>query len=517
MPGIIKLSDRLLQSTQLEAIPFSVQAPITGWNTRDALDAMEDTDAIILDNFFPDAGGCTVRGGSQSWATGLGPSPVKTLASAQFGSTKKLIAACSGSFFDVSPTVGGLAPGPVGAALVSGFKSDAWQYIAFLQRLFFMNGVDTMQVYDGSVFTNAAFTGVALSTIVGGIQYQQRLFFWQNNSTGFWFAPLNSLAGTLSFYDLSGFCPSGGNLINITTYSSDGGSGVQDFIVFIMSTGDALVYMGNDPSNIGSWYLVGRYTISPPVNIRATCKYGAEAYITTYDDHIPLSAQLTALIKGELPPHSKISSAVSAAVKLNPNGFGWQAIYYAGGRRILFNIPDPSGLTFTQHVFNTQSPAWCRFTGMNAFVWCSFGLGLFFGGAGGIVYQADVGSADGMSPIVANGQQAWTMLPGNTRRRISAVRPIMQASGNSPYVFYMGFDYQPLMSVIDGSTQVLAGSPWDTSPWDTSRWSPEAPVDPTWKMASGTGQALSSRLQATTVLPLTWLRSDFKVEQGEAL
>src|SRR5260370_464846 len=146
MPGIIKLSDRLLQSTQLEAVPFSVQAPITGWNTRDALDAMEDTDAVTLDNWFPDAGGFAMPHGYVSWATGLGTAPappVRTLAEFRFGAIAKLIAACGGAFYDVT------SAGAVGAALASGFTSDAWQHVAFNSRLFFVNGADTMQVYDG--------------------------------------------------------------------------------------------------------------------------------------------------------------------------------------------------------------------------------------------------------------------------------------------------------------------------------------------------------------------------------
>lgn len=513
MPGIIKLSDRLLQSTALEAIPFSVQAPITGWNTRDALDAMEDTDAVFLDNWFPDAGGCTMRSGYASWATGMGASPVKTLAEYPYGASKKLIAGCGGKFYDVT------AAGAVGAALATGFTSDAWQYVAFNNRLFFMNGADKTQVYDGSTFADAAFTGGStpnLNTLVGGIQYQSRLFFWQNNSSGFWYAPLSSIAGALAFYDLSLFCPGGGNLVAATTFTHDGGNGVQDMICFVMSSGDAIMYVGNDPANINAWALVGRYTISPPIAPRAVCNYGAESYIITYDDHIALQAQLVALKNGQLPPRSKISPSVQQAVFANPNGFGWQVLYYGSGRRLIFNIPDPSGTLFTQHVFNTATQAWCRFTNMNAYVWRTLGTKLFFGGAAGKVYQADTGTMDNGANVQANGQQAWTMLPGNTRRRISAVRPMIQAVGAGSYSFGIGFDYQNLSVVATGNVQAV-GSPWNVSPWNVSQWSPEASIDPTWRMATGSGQAMSIRLIASSNKAMKWLRSDFRVEQGEAM
>src|SRR5688572_888026 len=37
--------------------------PVGGWNRRDALPLMEETDAIILDNFIPDTTALRLRGG----------------------------------------------------------------------------------------------------------------------------------------------------------------------------------------------------------------------------------------------------------------------------------------------------------------------------------------------------------------------------------------------------------------------------------------------------------------------
>ena len=75
-----------------------------------------------------------------------------------------------------------------------------------------------------------------------------------------------------------------------------------------------------------------------------------------------------ALKLGQLPPRSKVSTAVQNAVRANLTAFGWQALYYPRGRRLIFNIPNPDG-TFCQHVQNTalQSQPWCRFVNMNAY------------------------------------------------------------------------------------------------------------------------------------------------------
>lgn len=503
------------------SVPRSVPAPITGWNTRDALTAMAPTDAITLDNFYPDAGGVNVRNGYLSYATGMGSGTVKTLAEFSSGSTDKFIAAANGGLYDISVS------GAVGSPLASGFSSDVWQTVNFLSRTFFANGADTMQVFDGSTVANANFSGVTLSTLIGGIQYQNRLFFWQANSTGFWYALLNSISGALTFFDLSAFSPNGGNLIAAAKFSHDGGDGVLDFIAFIMSSGDCLVYFGNDPGNASFWQLVGIYRISPPVNPRAVCNYGAEAFLTTADDHVPLQQQLVALKVGALPPRSKVSPAVQAAVNANANATGWQALYYPAGRRLIFNIPNVDG-TFDQHICNTgiqvggqgipevDAHPWCRFRNMPAVCWGLFKGKLYFGGPNGTVYQADTGNLDVLGAVFASGQQAWNTFNDPSTKRVSAVRTIVESVGSISYNAGLGFDYGDINVPIAVST-TNQGSPWDTSPWDTSPWSPESQIDPSWRSAAGDGTAIGIQIQVAAVQPISWLRTDYKTEPGRAL
>jgi hypothetical protein len=502
---------RLQLAAQATAEPTMLPSPTKGWNTRDALDQMDPLDAVLLDNWFPDAGGVKLRNGFASYATGMGAGSVQTLAEFNAGSTRKLIAAASGNFYDIS------AAGAVGAPLASGFTINGWQSEAFLSRLFFVNGTDTAQVYDGTVFAATGFTGVTTSTLIGVRQYQQRLYFSQVNSTGFWFAPLNSISGVLSFYDLAPFAPKGGNLIAITTYSHDGGNGVQDFVVFIMSGGDALIYFGDDPSNADAWSLVGRYRLSPPVSPRAVCNYGAEAFVTTFDDHVPLQQQLVALKLGQLPPRSKVSTAVQAAVSANLAAFGWQALYYPRGRRLIFNIPNVDG-TFSQHVCNTgiNDQPWCRFQNMNAVCWGLFKDNLFFGAAGGKVFQADTGTMDGSGVVTGNGQQAWNTFGNASRKRVTASRPVVQATGAAGITFGLGFDYGAI--VISTVVAVATiGSPWDVSPWDTSPWSQDSNVTIGWHAAAGSGVAVSVAFNVAASQSVTWLRSDLKGEQGASL
>lgn len=531
MARIQSLQQRLSAAQAPFTTPVSIPAPSKGWNTRDEFDAMDPLDAVQLDNWFPDAGGCVVRNGFVPAAAGVGSAPVQTLATFDGGSGEILLAACGGTIYNISQAVlitpmaigvaaiGYGAIGGAGTALPigGGFTSNQWQTVNFLSRLFFVNGQDVAQVYDGSSLAPAAFTGVDQSTLYGVWQYQQRLFFWQKNSTGFWYALLNSISGALAFYDLAAFCPRGGHLVAMTTSSYDGGNGVLDYAVFMMSSGDALLFEGNDPALSTNWSLIGEYRISPPVSPRAVTDYGGDSFITTYDDHVTLQQMFTALRLGEMAPRSKVSKAVQRAVQANPNGFGWQALYYPRGRSLIFNIPNPDG-SFVQHVCNTGLPTqpWCRYVGMNAFCWGLFNNLLYWGGANGMVYQADVGVLDNLGPVTATSQQSWNRLGNGSRKRVSAARPVVQSLGAISYTFNIGFDYSALNIPIPDVTPAV-GSPWNTSPWNTSPWSGDYVVDPRWRIGGGSGTAIGWGISIAATQSVTWYRTDIRVESGNAL
>ena len=95
----------------------STTSPIGGWNARDALDKMPDSDAVKLVNWIPRAGYCQTRGGHAVHAPGLGGS-VNTLA-AYRGATEVFIAGANGKLWNITTST------PV--SLATGFTNDRWQ------------------------------------------------------------------------------------------------------------------------------------------------------------------------------------------------------------------------------------------------------------------------------------------------------------------------------------------------------------------------------------------------------
>lgn len=510
MAAIRPRAARIQAAAQVKVQPQVIPISITGWNTRDAVAAMAPTDAVILDNWYPDAGGLTVRQGSKVFCTGVGQTYVDTLVEYSAGPNLQFLAACGSRICNItsgtSIKVGG------------GFTSDVWQTVNFAGRLFFVNGVDKPQSWDGTALTNAGFNGTGLTQedLIGIEVFKGRLFLWEKNSQSFWYGALGAITGTLTEFPLNLVANTGGNLIVMTTMSHDGGEGITDLAVFILSTGEVLIYNGLDPGDPTSWALYGRYKISPPISPRAVTRYSADSYLTTFDDYVPLQQQLVALKVGQIPPRSKISGAVQKAVASSQGPYGWQSIYYPRGRRLIFNVPNPNG-TFDQHIYNVQQDAYCRFTGNNGSCWSVFNSNLYYGGANGIVYQADIDNTDSGTAITFDGQPAWNDFGSPQRKRLSAVRPNLGTLGIAPYRFGTAFDYEEVQLISSSQTIPTPGSPWDISPWDISPWSPEAGVYARWTMAGGTGVAMGFRLRGAAQVDLQWLRTDIRYETGKDL
>ena len=212
------------------------------------------------------------------------------------------------------------------------------------------------------------------------------MFFWTGVDQDVWYAPIDSVSGTLTKFSLSRVGHFGGNLLAMGTWTQDGGDGIDDLAAFIMTSGEVIVYAGGDPGDATDWALVGIYRIGLPLHQRAILKTGGDLIIATIDDYVSLSGVLRT---GQVGNASKLSGAVTVAATDSGQGsFGWQATLYRKGNMILFNVPESSG-TYKQHVINTLTGAACRFTDMDANCWGIYNGDLYFGSSGGIVYKAE--------------------------------------------------------------------------------------------------------------------------------
>jgi hypothetical protein len=147
----------------VKSTTVSVPAPVGGVNARDSLAAMPPTDAILMDNWFPQPSFVSLRNGSQLWASGL-PGAVETVMAYNGLGSRKLFGASGSAIYDIT------TQGAVGAAVVPGLTTNRLQHAMFNAGggnfLVWVNGLNTPQFYDGT-------TGniVTFNNLVGGSLY----------------------------------------------------------------------------------------------------------------------------------------------------------------------------------------------------------------------------------------------------------------------------------------------------------------------------------------------------------
>lgn len=488
----------------------SVPSPIGGWNASDSLDKMPATDAVRLVNFIPRAGYVQSRNGCAVFCSGLGGS-VETVMPYAGTASSKLLAAANGNVWNV--TTG------TASSLASGFTNNAWQYTNHSNRLIMVNGADTPQVYNGTTLSAASFAGspggLTPANLWNCNTFKGRVFYWEDDVQAFWYAAAGSYQGALAQFDMSTQLQSGGTLVQMVNWTLDSGSGVDDLAVFIFSTGEVLVYQGDNPGDANAWSLIGRFQIGSPLGPRAHDKVGGTEIILTRDGYVDLSAALQDGRYSEKTAYSaKIIRAAKAAASEFGSFSGWQALLYPAGNLFIVNVPIGTAAS-RQHVRETSSGGWCEFTGWNARSFCVFNDRLYFGDPSGNVCRADFSTTDNGARIQAWGVPAFNALGSRAQRKqLTAASAVTnwQRPATLAYDGLADFNLALRSTLVDDDGSPAAA--WDASEWDTSSWGVQAetlPVYPAWKNANATGYVLTLSLRVSQKAhPLIWYATNYQ-------
>lgn len=494
----------------------SVPAPVGGWNTLNALPDMPPEDAVILDNWFPNTNGVSLRNGSSSWATGMSGTAETLMRYGAIGSTQKLFAASGSRIYDVTST------GVVGAAVQSGLTNARWQYTqigtAAGDFLIAVNGADAPRNYNGAAWAVVpAITGVTPANLIHVNLWKQRLFFVEANTLNAWYLAVQSIGGAATKLDFSALFQRGGVLQAIGTWTIDGGGGVDDLIVFLSSEGEVAVFQGTDPSNATLWNLVGVYYVGKPIGRRCFVKWAGDLAVITHQGFIPLSQALGSyeINTVKINISNKIYPTMVSSASLYGANFGWQPLIYPLGTMIILNVPVAEDGQSYQYVMNTQTQAWCRFVGWNATCWELYNDQPYFC-SGSAVYKAWTGTSDAGINIAADVKQAFSYfgLPG-MRKKFNLVRPILSINGTLGPAIAVNIDFEERVPSGTSTFTAVTGAIWDVDHWDSALWAAPTTINKNWLSAEGEGYAAALRMQVTSnMLACQWYSTDWIFEPG---
>ena len=499
-----------------------MQPPVGGWNVRDSLPLMSPQDAIILDNWIPDTTSLHLRNGFSTWATlATTATAVETLMQYVPPNTtnSKLFAATATKIWDV--TITGTASST--AQLVTGLTNGRWQhdYMSNVAGTFLIcvNGADQPRKFDGATFATCSVSasGLTRTNLVGVANHMNRMWFIEENQLQTWYLPVSQVEGVLT-----NFLPpfrKGGKCMAIGSWTRDGGSGPDDFLVFVSSRGECVIYAGTDPSSSSTMALVGVFNIPDVIGRRCLISAGAELGILTMQGLVPLS-QILGLSPGAAARSSftdKISGRFKAQFFATGTLFGWQVIEYPRGNLVIVNVPIGERTEQQQYVMNEITGSWCRFTNINAGCWSLFGTDVYFGGNDAKVYKFDSGTMDGSVNVEGTIQHAYTTLKNVNTKRFSLARPIFSAPSafNPPVTILTDYDTSiPATTAIAAST---SGTQWDVGFWDTFQWAGGSVTTLQWQTVRGEGRAVSAAFSVSSSEPILYNGTDLGYEVGNVL
>lgn len=440
------------------------------------------------------------------------PDDIETLAVYESGSTDMLIGFDSTHCFDFSTTGSPTEITNDGAA----FTVGRWQWANHDGKIGFVNGTDAPKYYPNGSGNLDDMTlsgsGMTAANVIGIHTFKNRTWFWEDGSQDVWYSALNTLGGACTKFPLSRVGQFGGNLICMTTWTHDGGSGPDDYAVFIMSSGECIVYQGSSPAVGGDWALVGIYNIGEPLSVRSVCKYGGDVIIITRLDYVNLNRVIPGVEADS--QRSKIVKGLRDAIGTGGSLWGWEANVYPRGQLAIFNVPT-SASTYDQHVMNTVTGAWCKWTGINAHTWQFYDNNIYFGAANGYVYKFDSGNDDDGTGVESELQTAWLPIGGYGNKMITAVREFLYTNAdidivNNYSVDFEDFEEQDYPSAI-ASGFASWGDPWGT-PWTSADQ-----IFKDWQTVGIYGEVVSLRKRLTTKQRVRYLGSSWLYRPGERL
>lgn len=520
-------------NTAQQSIMRTIPAPVGGLNGRDSIAAMPETDAYLMDDCLPAGATVDLRSGSDTFVSGLA-GPVKTLAVYAGAAGDKLLAFAGGHVYDItSGTATSLVSSKNNDDVITAMFSNAADNA---QHLIITTGVDTPYAHNGTALNNLAITGVAgsVTTLNYVYAFKGRLYFAQKDKLGFYYLGVGAIQGAATYFDLGQVSKLGGHLVAIASYSDGSGDTPNDYIVFITSKGECIVFNGFDPSNANNWSLVGRYYSSPLINRKCTFNYGSELILLSLEGAVSFSevrrvgdAKARGVTTAE---YSAITSKLGKFLSVlnnNADVYGWQGLVAAKEGLLLINAPataSPSGAYYL-FAMNTITNAWGRVTRWNGISYATFNKRVYFGTFDGKVKLAFEGATDDGSPILANVKQAYSYFDtggGNNsafeRKHFQWANILVSSNGKPPITAQFNVDYAETepeyLSDIDEGT----GAVWDVASWDTASWSSDDITQRILVTLNKTGVAGSLWLRISAEgITLQWYATNYAFERLRGL
>ena len=514
----IVIAQRIPRNTQ-RSISRTIAAPVRGWNALDSLGDMDPLDAVQLTNFWPGTNSVILRNGYTQHATGI-TDQVETVM-AYNGGTPKLFAAATTKIYDVT------SAGAVGAASRSSLANARWQYTNFTTSggtfLLAVNGADKMIGWTGAAWYQDGdgahdITGLDTATAIDIEIFKNRIWFVVSGSLKAYYLAANAISGAATALDMSSLAMKGGSIMSAMTWTIDAGYGVDDYLVFITTKGEVLVWRLTDPTTPTGIALIGVYEIGAPIGRRCWVKYAGDLLVITEDGVVPMSGAIqSSRLNARVSITNQIQYAMSKAIDNYGSKFGWQLLNFPRANQLYLNVPVAEGSMQQQYVQNNITKAWCNFTGWEANCWELYNDEPYFGGHG-FVGHAWNGASDNGANIQGIALQSFQTYGTAQQKQCKMIRPHFLTNGIINVFGEVNVDYDITDHSAQLSSSMSSAGIWDTGTWDNALWGSDFTPQAEWQGVTAIGYSLAPFIRTASLgSSLQWVATDLVFEVGGIL
>jgi hypothetical protein len=471
-------------------------APLKGLNLSSALTTGDPLTAPILMNWVIDEDRLRVRPGIRKIAT-CGALPLQAFLPYSGSPAKMLVA---------NQTTVYLAT--TGATIQGGFTSGDWSTTMFAnlsqqKYLIGVNGANGVWSYDGTAMVKEVITAPAGKTYIVPdtmnivTTHMNRLFFADKSNLAVFYLPVQTKAGELVELPLQGIFKKGGYVQALSSWSIDGGSGMDDRLCIFTDQGEVAIYQGLDPDS--DWSLVGVFKFDAPMSKRCVVNFGGDLYVMISTGLVPMSV----MIRAEDEQLAKTDKAVLSAFRLASTIYranaGWQVILDHASGHVICNLPTGAKNGFAQMVRKMHVAYWVDWRHIPSRSWGWLSNMLYCADEDGNVYTVDAANLnDDGKAINIDMLLAWSLFGTPALKQFKMIRPLLFTDGlPRPYID-MRVDYDNSAPKIQPDvTFTEPGAIWDQATWDVDPWAQGVLPLARWQGCTGIGVVAAPRLVAS--------------------
>jgi hypothetical protein len=538
-----------LRPSQQTAQSYNLPPSVGGINALDSLAAMPPTDCVTSHNLMPSEYGMRLRAGYREWANGMNGKPVNTLIAFEgqaadqasdrlwavtedgiwnvtdFGETTPVLE------YDFSTLPAPSDPEGSGFGTYVEFTNDAdARFLQYADEGYGLFQYDEAgQAWTIPLFDPPADPPLLAADIAFVTSWKNRLWYIKSNSGQAWYLEPDAQDGIATKQTFGSKMPHGGELLAIFSWTIDGGTGIDDYLVAVGRGGDIMVYQGYDPATVPTFEMKGIWFVGEfPESRRIGVDYGGELYLLSTYGVMSLRDLMQGVEITSTPttPSSKINRFLRPAVEAGKDERNWALHTYPGDGFLQIVAPydDSNLVNAIQYTQNLLTRSWGLWQNVPVNCATSWSGKYLMGDKQGRVWEYAGGTdgrlLDGSNTGASIGFDVLTSFqqPGGdhtTNKRIGFIRPITIETTPSTLNTAAVYDYR-----ISTETQAPPAAPneptnaWDAADWDIATWDYILTSNSRTVGSLGMGNVAAISMRGSATNRITFVGFDISWTQG---